>query len=120
MSTHLLELHIPQLSSLVLLSLPLTIAVLLSTSLSRSPISHGVHTAAQSGEAPRIQILGSRPFLGIEIHTQAILYECRYQMLSHVNGVSRYLLLRFRFATDTLSSQAESGTSISICQFNIL
>src|SRR5947209_10604237 len=63
-------------------------------SVTHTPIvrhSHGLHKAAQLAEAARVQILGSRPFIGVQVHPEAILHTCRHQMLSYVYGVSEAL-----------------------------
>jgi hypothetical protein len=48
----------------------------------------GVYQAAQPLETPRVQICWRRQVTGLEIHTQAILYQCRHQVLPDVHGVS--------------------------------
>ena len=49
---------------------------------------HGLHSAAQSAKAARVQILCSRQLTRLQVHLEAILYTRRDKMFPYVYGVS--------------------------------
>ena len=51
-------------------------------------VQYGLHTAERPRQSPLVQVQWSRPFASLEICIETILYECGYQVLSHVDGVS--------------------------------
>jgi hypothetical protein len=53
----------------------------------------GLHPAAQSAQAARVQLLRSRQLARVQVHLEAILHKCRDKMFPYVYGVSLFLLL---------------------------
>jgi hypothetical protein len=73
--------------------------------LSRPRHQHGVHQAAQPSQATRIQICWCRQVIGVQIHPQTLLHQCRHQVLSNVHGVSSSI--RFKCSKANLRLQAQ-------------
>lgn len=77
----------------------------------------GVHTGAQPGETPRVQICRRRQVLDVQVHSEAILYTHRDQMLPHVHGAQCHhpqrLQLRYRQPPNHALLQPDTGHGLS-------
>jgi hypothetical protein len=59
-----------------------------STRFARHSAQNGVYQTTQPSQTARVQVCRSGQVFGVQIHPQALLYQCRDQVLSHVHGVS--------------------------------
>ena len=58
---------------------------------------YGLHPLKEPGRPPPLQVRRSRPLPDLEICSQALLQQCRYQVLPNVHGTQCHHIIRLQF-----------------------